>query len=159
RITSIRTQLTEIQISVANREQLLDLASADHGYHITSSRNRRWKLWARDQNRRFYALEAQVARVGYAASIAEILDWERRVEPLRAGTLNCVDRFDAENAWAQYKEDGGGVLTPGWNWAGAAAVGGPGLDDELVCPLDALRPNPHHDAGRYAHLDSGKGSE
>lgn len=156
RITSIRALLTEIQISVDNRELLLKQAANSREYHITSPRNASWKVWAQNQNRRFYALQAQVECIGDAATVEKILEWERKVERLRRGTLNQVDRFDAENAWVEFKEDEGKVLTPGWNWVEAAAKGGPGLDDEPVCPLASDMPNPHEDAGQYSHLDSGK---
>ncbi|KAF2712654.1 hypothetical protein K504DRAFT_452813 [Pleomassaria siparia CBS 279.74] len=152
RVDTIRELLTEIQISVSNRELVMRLWARKPGHNLGTPRDAAWRRRAQAHNRTFYDVQSQVETMGDdAATIAMemLVGWEDKVEKLRLGTLNLADRLDEEDMWDHYAEDSEKMLTPGWNWADAVAKGAPCLDDE-VCPLDTTKMNEHEDAGQYS---------
>ena len=135
-VDTLRGLLTEIQDSVDNRALLLELAAKNPDYSIITAPNAQWKEWAQAQNRIFYAVKAQIEGYDHGATADKVEDWEKKVEELRRGTLNVADRYDAQNRWANFKEDAGGSFKKGWSWENAKEKGGSGLESEGVCPKE-----------------------
>ncbi|KAF2176627.1 hypothetical protein K469DRAFT_698315 [Zopfia rhizophila CBS 207.26] len=99
RINAIKDLLSEIHISVNNRERLIELAQHDPEYLIHTRSNQAWKKNAKEQNRLFYALQKEVNRGGGKNSERRVIQWEEDVEFLRKNTLNLCDKMFESGEW------------------------------------------------------------
>jgi hypothetical protein len=152
-LNDIHEDLVDIQVSVYNRELLIQLAAKNPRYFLVPNhtRNWTWKLDTEKDRRIYNAIRSQVERIGNDATIEKIREWEEKLGDLWSRTLNLTDKSDAEiQEWPSYIP---GTFQEDWNWADAMEQHSSAVMQESVSPK-TKNMSPHKDAGLYSNLST-----
>ncbi|KAF2267911.1 hypothetical protein CC78DRAFT_541142 [Lojkania enalia] len=117
RIDKVYESLKEIQISVQNRELLIELSEKDPLYRSQYPRNRKWRREAEVSNQAYYALREEVEKARKKVTEKQIAQWESNVERLLEETLSKLDKIAYGDRWGAWKENTERIFkTEDWDW-------------------------------------------